>query len=206
MKKGPNSTESEGKIDEDPDVEDVEATVEWAMETENVEMIDFVFSESEGPLIQHFGSHIHVTGILDERTEDAKEILEPYVVDPSELEIQEDATMPYLDTIELDADVGEQIEVLERLAEEVYERSLDDLCEIRRSTYSLEDDEEMETTVATCVTCGAEHEVEFIMDAFGAEYYALTGEESGSVGEDAVDMIRQTGNDQWKCKVCFDEK
>jgi hypothetical protein len=205
MEKGPKGDEAAGEIDEEPEVEDVRATLRWAMETENVEMVDFVFNDEHGPVIQHFGSHIHITGIPDDKIDVAKEILKPHAMDTTELEIQRDAAQPYLDTVELDADVQENMEILKSLFEELYDNSLSDLSEIRRSTYST-GDEETETAVATCSTCGDEYEVELVMEGLSAEYYTLVGEESGSVGEDLVDMIWQNWGEKWECKICFDEK
>jgi hypothetical protein len=59
------------------------------------------------------------------------------------------------------------------------------------------------TAVATCVECGDTYEIEYIMDAFGGEFYSLV-ENSGPVGDDAVDMVYQQNGNEWMCKLCYD--
>ena len=51
---------------------------------------------------------------------------------------------------------------------------------------------------------GFQRKVEYIWDALGAEFYGLV-DNSGSIGEDAVDMVYQESSDEWMCKVCYDE-
>jgi len=197
MSKGPNTEESAAEFDEDPDYDDLMETVEWALTTDNVEMVNLEFDDG-GVVSEHFqllGHHYNLTGLNEDRFETVQSILGDYADD---IELEEAG---YAE-VEVNADIGTHQELVVEMLREVYDTSPEELERIARSTY--EPDLERETTVATCVECGDTYEIEYIMDAFGAEFYGLV-EDSGSIGEDAVDMVYQESSDEWMCKVCYDE-
>lgn len=196
MNKGPNTEESTAEFDEDPDYDDLMETIEWAVTTDNVEIVNLEFDHN-GTVSEHFqllGHHYNLTGLNEDRFERVKSILSSHT---ENIELEEAG---YAE-VEVNADIETHQELIVELLSKVYDTSPEELDRIARSTY--EPDMERETTVATCVGCGDTYEVEYIMDAFGAEFYSLV-ENSGSVGDDAVDMVYQQSGDEWLCKLCYD--
>jgi hypothetical protein len=197
MSKGPNTEEGAAESDEDPDYDDLMETVEWAVTTDNVEMVNLEFDD-DGVVSEHFqllGHHYNLTGLNETRFETVKSILDTHAGD---IELEEAGYTK----IEVDADIETHQELVVELLRDVYDTSPEKLERITRSTY--EPDVDRETTIATCVECGDSYEVEYIMDAFGAEFYSLV-KNSGSVGDDAVDMVYQQDSDKWMCKVCYNK-
>lgn len=198
MEKGPNTEESAGEIDEDPGYDDLIETVEWAVTTENVEMANIEFEDdgNVGPHIQLLGNYYNLTGLNDKRFKKINSILGEHTDD---IELTENA---YVE-VEIEADVGTHQDLVVSLLEQVYDTSTNDIERLARSTVAADIDRD--TTVATCEECGDMYEVEYIMDSFGAEFYGLV-DDSGSVGDDAVDMVYQDRDDSWLCKICYDEQ
>lgn len=197
MTKGPNTEESAVEFDEDPDREDLMESVEWAMTTDNVEMVNLVF-EDDGSVSAHFQILSHrynITKLNQDRFETVKSILGEYSDD---IEFEE----PGYTDVKVDVDIETHQNLVVRLIREVYDTSIEEIEEIVRSTYKK--DLERETTVATCDECRDTYEVERLTDAFGADFYALT-DDSNSVGEGGVDMVHRQKQDEWLCKICYDE-
>jgi hypothetical protein len=141
MTKGPTGPEADAETDADASPEDVLETVEWAMTTENVEMANLFF-EDDGevsPHVQLLGPRYNLTGLSEDRVENAQRILSEWCADESGLEPEESATAFYMD-VEVYVTVEEHKQVVESLLNEVYDTRLKDIEEITRSTVSQTED------------------------------------------------------------------
>ena len=141
MTKGPTDPEADGETDENPTPKDVRETVEWAMTTENVEMANLYFEDDGvvGEHVQLLGSHYNLTGLSEDRIQEAQRILSDWCADESGLEPEEGATAFYMD-VEVDATIDEHKQLVQSLLNEVYDTRLEDIEEITRSTVSQVED------------------------------------------------------------------
>lgn len=137
MTKGPTSPEAERETDEDPILQDVHETVEWAMTTDNVKMANLYFEDNGeiDPHVQLLGPRYNLTALSEVRVDEAQRILSDWCVDESEFDPQESATAFYMD-VEVDATVDEHKRLVEDLLNEVYNTPLEDIEKITRSTVS----------------------------------------------------------------------
>lgn len=135
---GPTGDESDAEIDDDPSPEDVRTTVEWATKTDNIELADFDFEvDGEvGPHLQLLNDLTYnLTKMTDARMEAARDVLEEYETEKDEVE------STHL-TVTVDTDTEEHKQLVEDLLGEVYNASLADVEEIRRSTVTAVDEVE----------------------------------------------------------------
>jgi hypothetical protein len=135
---GPSGDESDAEIDEAPSPEDVRATVEWAVKTDNIEMADFDF-EVDGEVEPHLqllnDLTYNLTKMTDVRLDATRNVLQGYETEEDELE-------PTHLAVTVDATIEEHQNIVQELLDEVYDASLADVEEIRRSTVAVVDDVE----------------------------------------------------------------
>jgi hypothetical protein len=135
---GPTGEESDAEIDDNPSPGDVRATVEWATKTDNIELADFDFEiDGEvGPHLQLLNDLTYnLTKLNDARLETAQAVLDEYETE------EKDVESPHL-TVTVDADTEEHKHIVEDLLDDVYDTSLADVEEIRRSTVEVVDEVE----------------------------------------------------------------
>lgn len=205
---GPTGPKSDAEIDDSPTPEDVLATIEWAVNTPNVEMANLVFEDDgqEGEHIQLLGPHYNLSGLEGNRVDTAQEILDGSTMEGEDLEPEDGYTAPLLIT-GIEATADEHQDLVVQLLNEVYDTSIDDIERVERSTVSAgaEDESVSEPIEATCDLCDETYTVEMVLEAehLGFNYYERS-DDPGSVGPEEVDMIHFVNNDMWECKECSD--
>lgn len=147
MNKGPTGSESDSEIDKEPTPQDVRGTVEWAVTTENADTARFYF-EDNGEMSDYFhllGQGYNLTGLSEDRVENAQRILSDWCFHETELEPQDGANGTYI-FVSVDATVEEHKQLFESLINEVYDVTVEDISKITRSTYEKVEDSGGETS------------------------------------------------------------
>lgn len=83
MDVGPTGPYGDAEADGNPTLEDILATVEWSINTGNVEMADFIFDDNgeTGGYFQLLGSHYNLTRLSEDRLDTVQDILDEWVME-----------------------------------------------------------------------------------------------------------------------------